>query len=215
LAPGFISVTYGAGGTTRDLTRDVVTTLYKSSGLRVAAHLTCGNASREETLEIATSFATAGVAHIVDLRGDPAKGQTRFRLHPEGFTSSVELISALAKTGDFTLRVGAYPETHPEAKTASADIEFLKRKIDAGASEALTQFFFEAETFLRFRDACDKAGIRAPITTGILPIENWPGTQRFAKACKTHVPDWLGKAFSKAQRDGRQDLLSTAVRTEL
>ena len=148
----------------------------------MTAHLTCVDASREEISEIDTSFAAAGVADIVALRGDPAKGQTRFRPHPEGYTSSVKLIAALAKTRDFTLRVGAYPETHPEAKTAS---------------QALTQFFFEAETFLRFRDACDKAGIRAPITPGILSIENWAGTQRFAKACKTRVPDWLGKAFKK------------------
>ena len=156
MAPRFISVTYAAVGITRDLTRDVFTTLHKSSGLRAAAHLTCVDASREETLEIASSFFAAGVADIVALHGDPAKGQTRFRPHPEGFKSSVELISALAKTGDFTLRVGAYPETDPEAKTASADIEFLKRKIDAGASEALTQFFFEAKTYLSFRDACEK-----------------------------------------------------------
>ena len=193
----------------------MVTTLHKFSCLRVTAHLTCVDASREEISEIDTSFAAAGVADIVALRGDPVKGQTRFRPHPEGYTSSVKLIAALAKTRDFTLRVGAYPETHPEAKTSSSDIDFLKRKIDAGASEALTQFFFEAETFLRFRDACDKAGIRVPITPGILPIENWAGTQRFAKACKTHVPDWLGQAFSKAQRDGREDLLATAVCTEL
>ena len=122
----------------------------------MAARLTCVDACREETLEIATSIPAVGVADIVALRGDHAKGQTRFRSHPKGFKSSIELISALAKTGDFTLRVGAYPETDPEAKTASADIEFLKRKIDAGASEALTQFFFEAETYLSFRDACEK-----------------------------------------------------------
>tara|TARA_B100000780_G_C21104567_1_gene445961 strand:- start:86 stop:958 length:873 start_codon:yes stop_codon:yes gene_type:complete len=215
LAPRFISVTYGAGGTTRDLTRDAVTTLHKFSGLRVAAHLTCVDASRKQIMEIAASFAAGGVTDIVALRGDPAKGAAGFTRHPEGFKSSVELISALSKTGHFTLRVAAYPETHPEAKTSSSDIDFLKRKIDAGASEALTQFFFEAETFLRFRDACDKAGIRVPITPGILPIENWAGTLRFAKACKTHVPDWLGQAFSKAQRDGREDLLATTVCTEL
>ena len=128
LAPRFISVTYGAGGTTRDLTRDAVTTLHKSSGLKVAAHLTCVDASREETMEIAASFAAAGVTDIVALRGDPAKGDAGFTRHPEGFKSSVELISALSKTGHFTLRVGAYPE----AKTSSSDIDFLKRKIDDG-----------------------------------------------------------------------------------
>ena len=121
----------------------------------------------------------------------------------------------MAQSGDFTLRVAAYPESHPEAESAGADIEFLKRKIDAGASEALTQFFFEAETFLRFRDACDKAGINVPITPGILPIENWQGTRRFAKACNAKVPNWLTDAFSKAERDDREDLLATAVCTEL
>lgn len=164
LEPRFISVTYGAGGTTRDLTRDAVSTLHKSSGLRVAAHLTCVNASRQETVAVARSFAAAGISDIVALRGDPPKSVDGFTPHPEGFQSSLELISALAQSGDFTLRVAAYPESHPEAESPTADIEFLKRKIDAGASEALTQFFFEAETFLRFRDACDKAGINVPIT---------------------------------------------------
>ncbi len=215
LEPRFISVTYGAGGTTRDLTRDAVSTLHKSSGLRVAAHLTCVNASRQETLAIARSFAAAGISDIVALRGDPPKGADSFTPHPEGFQSSLELIAALAQSGDFTLRVAAYPESHPEAESAGADIEFLKRKIDAGASEALTQFFFEAETFLRFRDACDKAGINVPITPGILPIENWQGTRRFAKACNAKVPNWLTEAFSKAERDDREDLLATAVCTEL
>ena len=215
LEPRFISVTYGAGGTTRDLTRDAVSTLHKSSGLRVAAHLTCVNASRQETVAVARSFAAAGISDIVALRGDPPKGVDGFTPHPEGFKSSLELISALAQSGDFTLRVAAYPESHPEAESPAADIEFLKRKIDAGASEALTQFFFEAETFLRFRDACDKAGINVPITPGILPIENWQGTRRFAKACNAKVPNWLTDAFSKAERDDREDLLATAVCTEL
>ena len=215
LEPRFISVTYGAGGTTRDLTREAVSTLHKSSGLRVAAHLTCVNASRQETVAVARSFAAAGISDIVALRGDPPKGVDGFTPHPDGFRSSLELISALAQSGDFTLRVAAYPESHPEAESPTADIEFLKRKIDAGASEALTQFFFEAETFLRFRDACDKAGINVPITPGILPIENWQGTRRFAKACNAKVPNWLTDAFSKAERDDREDLLATAVCTEL
>ena len=215
LEPRFISVTYGAGGTTRDLTRDAVSTLHKSSGLRVAAHLTCVNASRQETVAVARSFAAAGISDIVALRGDPPKGVDGFTPHPEGFQTSLELISALVQSGDFTLRVAAYPESHPEAESPTADIEFLKRKIDAGASEALTQFFFEAKTFLRFRDACDKAGINVPITPGILPIENWQGTRRFAKACNAKVPNWLTDAFSKAERDDREDLLATAVCTEL
>ncbi|MFU8865131.1 MAG: methylenetetrahydrofolate reductase [NAD(P)H] [Rhodobacterales bacterium] len=215
LAPRFVSVTYGAGGTTRDLTRDAVATLHKSSGLNVAAHLTCVNASRAETLEIADSFAAAGVKDIVALRGDAPKGSDGFRPHPDGFASSVELIEALAETGKFTIRVGAYPEKHPDAADTAADVEFLKRKIDAGATESLTQFFFEAETFFRFRDACAKAGITAPIVPGILPIENWTGARRFALRCGTTVPAWLDEAFDKAIRDERQDLLATALCTEL
>jgi methylenetetrahydrofolate reductase (NADPH) len=215
LAPRFVSVTYGAGGTTRDLTRDVVATLHKHSGLRTAAHLTCVDASKEETLQAARDFAAAGVTDIVALRGDPPKGSAGFTPHPQGFAHSIELIEALRETGDFTIRVGAYPETHPEARDTQADIEWLKRKLDAGASEALTQFFFEAETFFRFRDACAKAGIDHAIVPGILPIENWAGAERFARGCGTHIPDWVGRAFEVAQRDGREDLLATAICTEL
>ena len=215
LQPRFVSVTYGAGGTTRDLTREAVATLHKSSGLPVAAHLTCVNASRDETLGIARDFAAAGVSDIVALRGDPPKGSSGFTAHPDGFATSVDLIEALNETGDFTIRVGAYPDKHPEAADSQADVQYLKRKIAAGASEALTQFFFEAETFFRFRDACEKAGIDAPITPGILPIENWKGAARFAKACGTPIPTWLADAFDKAERDGREDLLATAICAEL
>ncbi|WP_282091300.1 methylenetetrahydrofolate reductase [NAD(P)H] [Epibacterium ulvae] len=216
LAPRFVSVTYGAGGTTRELTRESVATLHKSSGLNVAAHLTCVNASRAETLEIADQFAAAGVNEIVALRGDPPKGEGSFTPHPEGFANSVELIEALAETGKFKLRVGAYPDPHPEAPNAQADVDWLKRKIDAGADEALTQFFFEAETFFRFRDACEKAGIDGDkITPGILPIENWKGARNFAKRCGTYIPAWVDEAFEKATRDDREDLLATAICTEL
>ncbi|MGA1181113.1 MAG: methylenetetrahydrofolate reductase, partial [Marivivens sp.] len=152
LAPDFISVTYGAGGTTRQLTHEAVTTLHRATGLPAAAHLTCVNASRAETLEIAETYAEAGVSQIVALRGDAPKGEAKFTAHPDGFASSVELISALAETGKFTLRVGAYPEKHPEAASLAADVEWLKAKLDAGATSAITQFFFEAETFFRFRD---------------------------------------------------------------
>ncbi|GGH49282.1 methylenetetrahydrofolate reductase [NAD(P)H] [Frigidibacter albus] len=215
LKPSFVSVTYGAGGTTRKLTHEAVTTIGKNYGLNVAAHLTCVDATRAETLEIAQSYADAGVTEIVALRGDAPKGQARFTPHPEGFADSVELIAALAETGRFTLRVGAYPEPHPEAANTAADVAWLKRKIDAGASSAVTQFFFEAETFLRFRDACAAAGINAPIIPGILPIENWDGTRRFAARCGTQVPAWLDEAFGAAKRDGREALLSTAICTEL
>ncbi|QBF31139.1 methylenetetrahydrofolate reductase [NAD(P)H] [Thalassococcus sp. S3] len=215
LGPRFVSVTYGAGGTTRDLTREAVATLHKSSGLKVAAHLTCVNATRSETLAIADDFAKAGVTDIVALRGDPPKGTGAFQPHPEGFSDACELITALAETGQFTIRVGAYPDIHPEAANPQADIDWLKAKIDAGAHEALTQFFFEADTFFRFRDACAKAGIDAPITPGILPIENWKGARRFAERCGARIPDWTLSAFETAERDGRTDLLATAICTEL
>ena len=216
LAPRFVSVTYGAGGTTRELTRDAVTTLHKNSGLRVAAHLTCVSATREETLAIADQYAEAGITDIVALRGDPPKEQGRFQPTPEGFNSSVELIEALAAKGTFTLRVGAYPESHPEAASQKANVDWLKRKLDAGADEALTQFFFESESFFRFRDACAAAGIDTDrIIPGILPIENWKGVRRFAESCGTNIPAWLAEAFEKAERDDRCDLLATALCSEL
>ncbi len=215
LKPGFVSVTYGAGGTTRKLTHDAVTTIGKTTGLTVAAHLTCVDASRAETLEIAQSYADAGVTEIVALRGDAPKGQDRFTPRADGFANSIELIEALAGTGKFTLRVGAYPDRHPEAADLTADVRWLKRKLDAGAASAITQFFFEAETFFRFRDACEKEGITAPIIPGILPIENWSGVRKFAARCGTQVPAWLDEAFTKAIRDDRHDLLATALCTEL
>jgi len=215
LDPRFVSVTYGAGGTTRELTRDAVATLTQSSGLNVAAHLTCVDATREETLAIADSYAAAGVSEIVALRGDPPKVSNGFVPHKDGFADSCELVSALANTGKFTLRVGAYTETHPESGSTAADVEWLKRKIDAGADEAITQFFFEADTFFRFRDACVAAGITAPIIPGIFPIENWKGARKFAARCGASVPAWLDNAFANAIRDDRSDLLATAVCTEL
>lgn len=215
LGPEFVSVTYGAGGTTRKLTHEAVSTIGQNYGVPVAAHLTCVDATRAETLEIADQYAEAGVSQIVALRGDPPKGADRFTAHPDGFASSVELIEALAATGKFTLRVGAYPDTHPEAATAQADIDWLKRKIDAGASSAITQFFFEADTFFRFRDACAAAGIDAPIIPGIFPIENWKKARNFAARCGTTVPQWLDDTFDAAIRDGREDDLSIALCTEM
>jgi methylenetetrahydrofolate reductase (NADPH) len=215
LKPEFVSVTYGAGGTTRKLTHDAVTTIAKNTGLKVAAHLTCVDATKAETLEIAAAYTAAGITDIVALRGDAPKGATRFTPHPEGFADSVELIEALAATGKFTLRVGAYPEPHPDAADTLQDVRWLKRKLDAGASAALTQFFFEPETFLRFRDLCAKEGITAPIIPGILPIENFAGVKKFAARCGANVPQWLNDAFTVAKRDGREDLLSVALCTEL
>jgi methylenetetrahydrofolate reductase (NADPH) len=215
LNPSYVSVTYGAGGTTRELTHEAVTTIGQHYGLKVAAHLTCVDASRAETLAIAESYAAAGVTDLVALRGDPPKGSGGFVPHPDGFANSVELVAALAATGKFNIAVGAYPEPHPEAADTAADVAWLKRKIDAGASRAITQFFFEAETFLRFRDACQKAGIKAPIVPGILPIISWDGAKRFAQRCNTHVPAKLDEAFHHAIRDGREELLALTQCTVL
>ncbi len=215
LSPSFVSVTYGAGGTTRKLTHEAVTTLHRQTGLRVAAHLTCVDATRAETLDIARSYADAGITDIVALRGDRPKGSTGFKAHADGFASSIELIEALADTGSFNLSVGAYPEKHPEADSLNSHIEFLKRKLDAGATQAITQFFFESETYLRFRDACAAAGITKHIIPGILPIENWKGVQKFAAQCGTSIPPLIADAFTKAERDGHSDLLATALASEL
>ncbi|MEK9759195.1 MAG: methylenetetrahydrofolate reductase [NAD(P)H] [Paracoccaceae bacterium] len=215
LAPRFVSVTYGAGGTTRQLTREAVAAIAASTDLCVAAHLTCVDATKEDTLSLAKSWADLGVKDIVALRGDPPKGTEGFAPHPEGFANSCEMIEALAASGDFNIRVGAYPHKHPEAASLKNDVDWLKRKIDAGASEAITQFFFEADDFFRFRDLCDKAGITAPITPGILPIENWAGTKAFAQRCGAQIPDWMDAAFQTALRDDRSDLLSVALSTEL
>lgn len=213
--PDFVSVTYGAGGTTRQLTHDAVTAIGKNTGLSVAAHLTCIDASRAETLEIANRYADAGVSHIVALRGDPPKGSGAFKPRTDGFASSIELIEALAGTGTFDITVGAYPEVHPDAADMTANVDWLKRKIDAGATQALTQFFFEADTFFRFRDHCADAGITVPILPGILPIQSWGGVRRFAANCGARIPAALARAFETAERDGRTELLATAVATEL
>ena len=215
LAPNFVSVTYGAGGTTRKLTHDAVGTIGRNYGLNVAAHLTCVDASRAETMEIAAAYADMGVTEIVALRGDAPKGAQRFTAHPDGFASSVELVAALAKTGKFKVRVGAYPEWHPDAADATADVTWLKRKIDAGATSAITQFFFNADTFFRFRDACGAAGITAPIIPGILPIQSWDATKRFAARCGTSVPARLDEGFAMAARDGREELLALTHCTAL
>ncbi|MGC1506284.1 MAG: methylenetetrahydrofolate reductase [NAD(P)H] [Sulfitobacter sp.] len=215
LSPRFFSVTYGAGGTTRDLTHDAAHVLRRTSGLPVAAHLTCVGASKAETLEVADTFAKIGVTDIVALRGDPQNGDQTFTPHPEGFADSCALIEALAEKGTFNIRVGAYPDSHPEAADMDANVQWLKRKFESGADEAITQFFFEKDSFLRFRDACAKAGIDKPITPGILPILNWKSARNFATRCGTPVPGWLDDAFEAAIRDDRHDLLATALCTEM
>lgn len=215
LKPGFVSVTYGAGGTTRKLTHEAVTTIGRNYGVPVAAHLTCVEATRAETMEIVDAYAAAGVTEIVALRGDAPKGADRFTPHPEGFASSVALIEALAADGRFTIRCGAYPEPHPDAADPLADVRWLKRKCDAGATSAITQFFFDADTFFRFRDACVKEGVKAKIIPGILPIQSWDGAKRFAARCGTTVPAKLDEAFQIAKRDGREELLALAQCTAL
>ncbi|MCQ0968967.1 methylenetetrahydrofolate reductase [NAD(P)H] (plasmid) [Paracoccus sp. TK19116] len=217
LTPDFVSVTYGAGGTTRKLTHEAVTTINRHYGMNVAAHLTCVEATREETMQIVEDYAQAGIREIVALRGDAPKGATRFTPHEDGFANSIELIEAIAARGDMTIRVGAYPEPHPDSAGSDADVAWLKRKIDAGATSAITQFFFDAETFFRFRDKCQKAGIDAPIIPGILPIQGWAGAKRFAESCGTAIPQWAEDAFNAAIRDGgdRERLLATAICAEL
>lgn len=215
LAPRFFSVTYGAGGTTRDLTHDAAHVLRRTSKLPVSAHLTCVGASIAETMKVAENFHKAGVTDIVALRGDPEGGAAKFTPHPEGFKNSVELIEALALLDKFTIRVGAYPDCHPDAVSQHANIQYLKRKFDAGADEAITQFFFEPESFLRFRDQCAAAGITQPIIPGILPITNWTSARKFAERCGTKIPAWMDEAYRAAERDDRTELLSTSLCTEL
>ncbi|MFQ3183314.1 MAG: methylenetetrahydrofolate reductase (NADPH) [Alteromonas macleodii] len=212
--PSFVSVTYGAGGTTRQLTHDAVDAIVKTTDLQVAAHLTCIDATRYETLAIAADYNATGVNHIVALRGDPPKGSSNYHTRADGFQSSIELTAALANRG-FDVTVGAYPESHPNASNRQACIDHLKAKIDAGATRAITQFFFEAETFLRFRDDCADAGIAAPILPGILPIESWEGVRKFAVRCGVAIPKIIKDAFANASDPEMINLLATAHATEL
>ena len=214
LAPQFVSVTYGAGGTTRERTNAAIQTIVERARLNVAGHLTCVGASRAETLAVAQGYAKLGVRRIVALRGDPPKGETRFTPHPDGFASAAELVAALRDLGGFEISVAAYPEAHPEAVSLAADIDNLKRKIDAGASNAITQFFFHNADFLRFRDACAKAGISAPIFPGILPVENFAKMLNFAGRCQASVPEWMHKAFERADTEEDAYLLSVSLAAE-
>jgi methylenetetrahydrofolate reductase (NADPH) len=214
LGPRFVSVTYGAGGTTRDRTLNAILAIRDRAGLDVAGHLTCVGASRDDVMKVARSYARLGCRSIVALRGDAPAGQGGFVPHPEGFAGSVDLVAALAEMGQFDIWVGAYPEKHPEAANAQDDIDHLKRKLDAGATGAITQFFFENAHFYRFRDACAKAGITAPIIPGILPVDNFDGMVKFAAQCETTVPDWMWKAYENAETQEAEDLLSVAICTE-
>lgn len=214
LGPDFVSVTYGAGGTTRERTLAAILAIRDRAGLDVAGHLTCVGASREEVLRVARNYARLGCRRIVALRGDPPAGHGAFAPHPEGFTSSVELVAGLRAAGDYEIWVGAYPEKHPEAADPRADIDHLKRKLDAGATGAITQFFFENATFYRFRDACAKAGIAAPIVPGVMPVEDFDRMAAFAARCGASVPDWMWRAYERAGTRAEEELLSTAIATE-
>lgn len=211
LDPDFVSVTYGAGGTTRERTLTAIAAIRDRAGLDVAGHLTCVGATRDETLTVARSYRAMGCARIVALRGDPPKGADGFTPHPDGFGSAVELVEALARETGHHITVSAYPEKHPEAASLQADIDNLKRKLDAGAADAITQFFFDNEVFLRFRDACADAGIAAPVHPGILPIENFDKMRRFAEGCGAQVPAWLGEAYAPVEDEAGRAALSIEI----
>jgi methylenetetrahydrofolate reductase (NADPH) len=214
--PRFVSVTYGAGGSTRDASVATARRLARMPGLRVAGHLTCVGATRDETLSVARAYAAAGLRDIVALRGDPPKGAGRFVPHPGGFADSVELIAALKAMGGFRIHVAAYPEKHPEAADANADIAWLKRKFEAGADEALTQFFFDADAFFRFRDRAAAAGIDAArIAPGLMPVQNWQKVQAFAGACGASIPPQIAQGFENAAARGAERLYALAQATQL
>ena len=201
LAPRFVSVTYGADGSTRERTHNTVTRILRETSLTPAPHLTCIGAPREEILDIARGYWDAGVRHIVALRGDAPAGQTTYQPHPGGFAYATDLVKGLRTIGDFDISVAAYPEVHPEAPNADFDLDNLAAKIDAGAHRAITQFFFDTDAFLRFRDRCAARGLDAQLVPGILPITRFPQMLRFAKRCGASVPDWLQHRFDGLDDD--------------
>jgi len=201
LGPSFVSVTYGADGSTRERTHNVVTRIQRQTPLTGAPHLTCIGATRSEILDIARTYWQEGVRHLVALRGDPPREQGAYRPHPGGFAHASDLVAGLAAVAPFDISVAAYPEVHPEATSAQADLDNLKRKIDAGATRAITQFFYDSEVYLRFRDRCAAAGIQAPIVPGILPITRFAQVLRFAAACGAGIPRWLHERFAGLEDD--------------
>jgi methylenetetrahydrofolate reductase (NADPH) len=208
LGPNFVSVTYGADGSTRSRTHDCVMRILRETDLRVAPHLTCVGASQEEVLGIARDYWDHGVRHMVALRGDLPSGESGTAAAakptpaaPERFRYASELVAGLERTADFEISVAAYPEGHPESGSVEADVANLKRKVDAGASRAITQFFFDTDHFLRYRDLCAAAGLDIPIVPGILPITRFPQLLRFAERCGTSVPDWLHRRFDGLDDD--------------
>src|SRR5689334_6193433 len=215
LAPRFVSVTYGADGSTRERTHGLVTRIQRETPLTGAPHLTCVGASRGEVLDIARRYWDQGIRHIVALRGDPLKSDSAYVPHPDGFAYAADLVAGLKSVADFDISVAGYPETHPEAPSAAFDLDNLKRKIDAGASRAITQFFYDLDAFLRFRDRCDKAGIDVAIVPGILPVTRFPQVLRFAARCGATIPDWLQFRFLGLDDDAEtRRLIAASVAIE-
>jgi len=201
LEPSFISVTYGADGSTRERTHDAVERITRETDMTAAPHLTCIGASRGEIDDIARGYWDMGIRHLVALRGDAPHGVEKYEPHPDGYAYASDLVEGLKKVADFEISVAAYPEVHPEAPSAAFDLDNLKRKLDAGATRAITQFFFETDVFLNFRDRCAAAGIESPIVPGILPITRFPQLEKFAAACGASVPDWLREWFVGLEDD--------------
>ena len=204
LEPRFVSVTYGAGGSTRERTHATVRRIRQQTSLEPAAHLTCVAATREEIDAVAAAYWEAGIRHIVALRGDPPGGMgsgERYAPHPGGYPFAADLVAGLKRVADFEISVAAYPETHPEAASAGHDLDNLKRKLDAGANRAITQFFFDVDLFLRFRDRAAAAGIAVPIVPGILPVTNFAQLRRMSATCGASIPDWMAGHFDGLDDD--------------
>lgn len=215
LAPRFVSVTYGADGSTRSRTHNIVTRIGRETRLTGAPHLTCVGAPRGEVLDIARAYWEQGIRHIVALRGDPPQGASRYEPHPGGFAYAADLVAGLKGVADFEISVAAYPEVHPEAPSPEVDLANLKRKVDAGASRAITQFFYDTDAFLRFRDQCAAAGIRVPIVPGILPITRFPQVLRFAERCGASIPARLRERFAGLDDDpDTRKLIAASVAIE-
>ncbi|MGP8034131.1 MAG: methylenetetrahydrofolate reductase [Steroidobacteraceae bacterium] len=215
LAPAFVSVTYGADGSTRERTHDVVTRIQRETALTGAPHLTCVGAARGEILDIARGYWDEGIRHLVALRGDPPRGELPYRPHPQGFAFAADLVAGLKRLAPFDISVAAYPEVHPQARSAAADLDNLRRKVDAGASRAITQFFYDSGIFLRFRDQCAAAGITVPVVPGILPITRFAQVVRFASRCGASIPAWLHERFAGLEADEEtRRLLAASVAIE-
>jgi len=212
LRPRFVSVTYGAGGSTQTRTHATVARIVRETTLVPAAHLTCVGASCAQVEDVARQYWDAGVRHIVALRGDAPAGTT-YQPHPDGFPYAVDLVAGLRRVADFEISVAAYPDTHPTAQSMDADLDNLKRKLDAGATRAITNFFFGTEAYLRFLDRCMAAGITAPVVPGIMPVTNVAGLQRMATMSGVSVPDWLVRMFVGTEDDAELRRMIAAVVT--